>query len=99
MQAKQKIGPLQTAAVANIRRKIASFDVEQYTFRENFRKEAPFHSESVRPYSKLDEVSFFKFSIILQSISSILKRECDRAVNVILSEDGPKTLRNVSETA
>ena len=61
MQAKQKISPLQTAAVANIRRKIASFDVEQYTFRENFRKEAPFHSESVRPYSKLDEVRLLNF--------------------------------------
>lgn len=56
MQAKQQVSPLQTAEVANIRRKTASFDVEQYTFRESFRKEAPFLSDSERPYSKLDEV-------------------------------------------
>ena len=56
MQAKQQVGPLQTAEVANIRRKTASFDVEQYTFREGFRKEAPFLYDSDRPYSKLDDV-------------------------------------------
>ena len=56
MQAKQQVSPLQTAEVANIRRKTASFDVEQYTFRENFRKEAPFLSDSDKPYLKLDEV-------------------------------------------
>ena len=57
MQAKQQVGPLQTNEVANIRRKIAAFDVEQYTFREGFRKEAPFLSDSERPYSKLDDVN------------------------------------------
>ena len=56
MQAKQQVGPLQTNEVANIRRKCASFDVEQYTFRENFRKDAPFLYDSDRPYSKLDNV-------------------------------------------
>ena len=56
MQAKQQVGPLQTNEVANIRRKIASFDVEQYTFRENFRKEAPFLYDSEKPYSKIDGV-------------------------------------------
>jgi len=57
MQAKQAVSPLQTAEVANIRRKTASFDVEQYTFRENFRKTAPFIYASQDPYSKLDMVS------------------------------------------
>ena len=38
MQAKQQVGPLQTNEVANIRRKTAAFDVEQYSFREGFRK-------------------------------------------------------------
>jgi dynein heavy chain len=56
MQAKQQVGPLQTNEVANIRRKTAAFDVEQYTFRENFRKEAPFLYDSEKPYSKLDDV-------------------------------------------
>ena len=56
LQAKQQVGPLQTAEVANIRRKTASFDVEQYTFREGFRKEAPFLYDSDRPYGKLDDV-------------------------------------------
>ena len=56
MQAKQQVGPVQTSEVANIRRKTATFDVEQYTFRENFRKEAPFLYDSERPYGKLDEV-------------------------------------------
>ena len=56
MQAKQQAGPLQTNEVANIRRKTARFDVEQYTFRENFRKEAPFLYDSTTPYKKLDDV-------------------------------------------
>jgi dynein heavy chain len=56
MQAKQAVSPLQTAEVANLRRKTASFDVEQYSFRENFRKNAPFTYASQDPYSKLDMV-------------------------------------------
>jgi dynein heavy chain, axonemal len=64
MQAKQQVAPLQTNEVANIRRKIASFDVEQYNFREAFRGEAPFKYESERPYKKLDEVvNFYCFLI------------------------------------
>ena len=59
MQAKQQVGPLQTNEVGSIRRKIASFDVEQYTFRENFRKEAPFLYDSDKPYFKIDNVSIF----------------------------------------
>ena len=60
MQAKQQVGPLQTNEVSNLRRKTASFDVEQYNFREGFRQEAPFLYDSERPYSKLDYV-IFKF--------------------------------------
>jgi dynein heavy chain len=56
MQAKQQVAPLQTNEVANIRRKAASFDVEQYNFRESFRQEAPFKYDSENPYGKLDNV-------------------------------------------
>jgi dynein heavy chain len=59
MQAKQQVAPLQTNEVANVRRKSAAFDVEQYNFRERFRQEAPFKYESEHPYRKLDEVSIF----------------------------------------
>ena len=56
MQAKQMVASLQTNEVANIRRKTASFDVEQYNFREGFRKDAPFKYDSVDPYKSLDTV-------------------------------------------
>ena len=56
MQAKQKVAPLQAEEVNNIRRKIASFDVEQYNFREAFKQEAPFFFESVDPYELLYKV-------------------------------------------
>lgn len=58
MQAKQMVASLQTNEVANIRRKTASFDVEQYNFRESFRQEAPFKYDSVEPYKSLDIVLF-----------------------------------------
>ena len=58
MQAKQQVAPLQTNEVGNLRRKIASFDVEQYNFREGFRQEAPFKYDSQNPYNKLDQVNF-----------------------------------------
>lgn len=35
---KQQVAPLQANEVANLRRKCATFDVEQHTFREQFRK-------------------------------------------------------------
>lgn len=63
MQAKQQVAPLQTNEVANIRRKTASFDVEQYNFRESFRQEAPYKYDSETPYSKLDAVSLFPYFI------------------------------------
>ncbi len=56
MQSKQQVAPLQTNEVANIRRKTASFDVQQYEFREKFRQEAPFKYDSEAPYDKLDQV-------------------------------------------
>jgi len=63
MQAKQQVAPLQTNEVANVRRKVASFDVEQYNFREKFRSEAPFKYDSQEPYKKLDHTSNNKRSI------------------------------------
>lgn len=39
---KQQVAPLQASEVAGLRRKCASFDVEQHTFRESFRKNGPF---------------------------------------------------------
>jgi dynein heavy chain len=58
MTAKQQVAPLQTEEVANIRRKTARFDVEQYDFRERFRQEAPFKYDSETPYDKIDQVCF-----------------------------------------
>ena len=49
---------MQTNEVSNIRRKTASFDVEQYNFRESFRKKAPFLYDSTQPYDKLDQVCY-----------------------------------------
>lgn len=39
---KQQVAPLQAIEVTNLRRKCASFDVEQHTFREHFRTNGPF---------------------------------------------------------
>ncbi len=35
---KQHVAPLQAGEVANLRRRCATFDVEQHSFREQFRK-------------------------------------------------------------
>nr|XP_006635186.1 PREDICTED: dynein heavy chain 9, axonemal isoform X1 [Lepisosteus oculatus] len=51
---KQHVAPLQASEVASLRRKCATFDVEQYNFREKFRKEGPFRFDSVNPYNMLD---------------------------------------------
>ena len=56
MQAKQKVAPLQANEVSNIKRKTASFDIEQHKFREMFKKEGPFLYEINRPYDILQEV-------------------------------------------
>ncbi|XP_028263973.1 dynein axonemal heavy chain 9 isoform X2 [Parambassis ranga] len=51
---KQQVATLQAIEVANLRRKCATFDVEQHTFREHFRKNGPFRFDSKRPYQMLD---------------------------------------------
>ncbi|CAH2292037.1 dynein heavy chain 9, axonemal [Pelobates cultripes] len=51
---KQQVAPLQANEVALLRRKCASFDVQQHSFREKFRKEAPFRFDSISPYLMLD---------------------------------------------
>lgn len=39
---KQQVAPLQAMEVACLRRRCASFDVEQHVFREKFRSSGPF---------------------------------------------------------
>ncbi len=53
---KQGVAPLQAAEVGIIRKKLASFDVKQHRFRENFRKTAPFDFNSEDFYTRMDEV-------------------------------------------
>ena len=53
---KQNVAPLQAEEVNHIRRKLASFDVRQHEFRENFRKTAPFNYSSTYPYVRIDRV-------------------------------------------
>uniref|UniRef100_A0A672T1I3 Dynein axonemal heavy chain 17 n=1 Tax=Sinocyclocheilus grahami TaxID=75366 RepID=A0A672T1I3_SINGR len=52
---KQHVAPLQAGEVANLRRKCAAFDVEQHTFREQFRKKDFFRFDCVNPHEMLDE--------------------------------------------
>lgn len=51
---KQQVAPLQTNEVSNIRRKTATFDVSQHTFRETFRSIGPFFYECLNAYEELD---------------------------------------------
>nr|XP_061808009.1 dynein axonemal heavy chain 9-like isoform X2 [Nerophis lumbriciformis] len=51
---KQQVAPLQAIEVASLRRKCASFEVEQHTFREHFRNNGPFRSEAKTPHQMLD---------------------------------------------
>ncbi|KAG7506656.1 dynein heavy chain 9, axonemal [Solea senegalensis] len=51
---KQQVAPLQAIEVTGLRRKCASFDVEQHTFREHFRSNGPFRFDSSNPYQMLD---------------------------------------------
>ncbi|XP_074120841.1 dynein axonemal heavy chain 9 [Sminthopsis crassicaudata] len=51
---KQHVAPLQEDEVIILRQKCAAFGVEQYTFREQFHKEAPFRYDSIKPYQVLD---------------------------------------------
>ncbi|XP_037547527.1 dynein heavy chain 9, axonemal [Nematolebias whitei] len=55
LSAKQQVAPLQAIEVASLRRKCASFDVEQHDFREHFHHSGPFRFDSRSPYQMLDE--------------------------------------------
>ncbi|XP_041830036.1 dynein heavy chain 9, axonemal-like isoform X1 [Melanotaenia boesemani] len=55
MLVKQQVAPLQAIEVANLRRKCASFDVEQHAFREHFRSNELFRFDCKSPYQLLDE--------------------------------------------
>ena len=59
---KQQVAPLQANEVSNIRKKSASFDVNQHKFREQFRQISPFRYTCDNPYQCLDKVSNFKFN-------------------------------------
>ncbi|KAK3590847.1 hypothetical protein CHS0354_024585 [Potamilus streckersoni] len=52
---KQQVAPLQATEVANVRRKSATFDVNQHKFREKFRQIPPFRYECDKPYESLDK--------------------------------------------
>ncbi|XP_061912443.1 dynein heavy chain 9, axonemal isoform X3 [Entelurus aequoreus] len=54
MLVKQQVAPLQAIEVANLRRKCASFEVTQHTFKEHFRNNAPFRFDSKNPHQMLD---------------------------------------------
>ena len=53
---KQQVAPLQANEVSNIRKKSASFDVNQHKFREKFRQIPPFKYDCDQPYRLLDKV-------------------------------------------
>ena len=57
---KQQAAPLQANEVANIRRKAASYDVEQYNFREAFRKIKAYQYACETPYEIIDEVKLIE---------------------------------------
>ena len=57
---KQEVAPLQANEVNLLRRKLASFDVQQHEFREKFRKTAPFAYEADYVYARIDRVSMKK---------------------------------------
>jgi dynein heavy chain, axonemal len=58
---KQQVAPLQATEVANIRRKLASFDVRQHEFRDEFRKLSAFQYSCVNPYEEMDKVKNLLF--------------------------------------
>uniref|UniRef100_G3NCH8 Dynein, axonemal, heavy chain 9 n=1 Tax=Gasterosteus aculeatus aculeatus TaxID=481459 RepID=G3NCH8_GASAC len=51
---KQQVAPLQAIEVASLRRRCASFDVQQHTYREHFRKSGPFRFDDANPHQMLD---------------------------------------------
>ncbi|XP_014887254.1 dynein axonemal heavy chain 9 isoform X4 [Poecilia latipinna] len=52
---KQQVAPLQAIEVVSLRRKCASFDVDQHAFRERFRSNGPFRFDSQKPYQMLNK--------------------------------------------
>ena len=54
---KQQVAPLHANEVSNIRKKSATFDVEQHKFREKFRQIPPFRYNCECPYQDLDRVN------------------------------------------
>ncbi|XP_062234716.1 dynein axonemal heavy chain 9-like [Platichthys flesus] len=54
VSAKQQVAPLQLREVSSLRSKVASFDVEQHTFREDFRQNGPFRFDSESPFEMLE---------------------------------------------
>ncbi|XP_033732158.1 dynein beta chain, ciliary-like [Pecten maximus] len=52
---KQQVAPLQATEVANIRRKTATFDVNQHKFREKFRGIPPFRYDCEKAYQHIDK--------------------------------------------
>ncbi|XP_063312141.1 dynein axonemal heavy chain 9 [Pelobates fuscus] len=73
---KQQVAPLQANEVALLRRKCATFDVQQHHYREKFRKEAPFRFDSISPYLMLDakntEINKMEATMALISESAAL---------------------------
>ena len=53
---KQNVAPLQANEVNILRRKLATFDVQQHEFREKFRKTAPFAYNADYIYARIDRV-------------------------------------------
>ena len=53
---KQNVAPLQANEVNILRRKLATFDVQQHEFRERFRVIAPFAYSADYPYTRIDKV-------------------------------------------
>ncbi|KAL2088081.1 hypothetical protein ACEWY4_016909 [Coilia grayii] len=54
---KHEVAPLQSNEVAVIRRKCVRFEIKQYEFREQFRKEAIFSISVTEPYKLLDKAN------------------------------------------
>ncbi|NWX21666.1 DYH9 protein, partial [Aegotheles bennettii] len=51
---KQHVAPLQANEMSVVRRSCTAFDAEQHSFRERFRREAPFRFDTEKPYQLLD---------------------------------------------
>ena len=66
---KQDVAPLQANEANVLRKKLASFDVKQHEFRENFRKTAPFTIEAKGSYARIDRVSTCMYICMLYFIS------------------------------